>query len=78
MLAAGIVQDWRSWRSWRRRAREAKWRRPEATSTTPAGNSSRFVAIEFLSQITNARTRISNVRTYVRMYYIYENLDLDD
>ena len=65
------------WRSWRRRAREAKWRRLEATSTTRAGNSSRFVAIEFLSQITNTRTRIRNVRTYVRMY-TYENLDLDD
>ena len=34
----------------------------------PAGNSSRFVAIEFLSQITNTRTRIRNVRTNVRMY----------
>ena len=29
-----------------------------------AGNSSRFVAIEFRSQITNTRTRIRNVRTY--------------
>ena len=52
--------------------REAKWRRLEATSTTPgAGNSSRFVAIEFLSQITNARTRIRNVRTYVCIHIIY-------
>ena len=53
-----------------------KWRRLEATSTTRAGNSSRFVAIEFLSQIiTSARV----LETYVRMYtYIYENLDLDD
>ena len=59
--------------------REAKWRRLEATSATRIGNSSRFLAIEFLSQITNMRTRIRNVRTYVRIYtYIYENLDLDD
>ena len=36
-----------------------------------------FVAIEFLSQITNMRTRIRNVRTYIYIY-IYENLDLDD
>ena len=59
--------------------REAKWRRLEleATSTTRAGNSSRSVAIEFLSQIINARTRIRNVHTYVYIY-IYENLDLDD
>ena len=64
ILAAGIV----CWRSWRRRAREAKWRRLEATSTTWAGNSSRFVAIEFLSQITNTRTRIRNVRTYIYIY----------
>ena len=41
------------------------------------GNSSRFLAIEFLSQITNTRTRIRNVRTYVRIYTLYENLDLD-
>ena len=35
--------------------------------------------IEFLSQITNTRMRIRNIRTYVRIYtYIYENLDLDD
>ena len=38
MLAAGILQDtfagYVCWRSWRRRAREAKWRRLEATSTT--------------------------------------------
>ena len=33
-----------------------------------AGNSSRFVAIEFLSQIANARTRIRNVHTYVYIY----------
>ena len=50
--------------------REAKWRRLEATSTTRARNSSRFVAIEFLSQITNARTRIRNVRTYIYIIYI--------
>ena len=52
------------WRSWRRPAREAKWRLLEATSITRAGNSSRFIAIEFLSQITNTRTGIRNVRTY--------------
>ena len=40
-----------------------------------AGNSSRFVAIEFLSQIANERTCIRNIRMYV---YIYEDLDLDD
>ena len=45
--------------------REAKWRLLEATSPTWARNSSRLVAIEFLSQITNMRTRIRNVRTYV-------------
>ena len=30
-----------------------------------AGNSTCFVAIEFLSQITNMRTRFRNVRTYI-------------
>ena len=69
-LAAGIVQD-----SLLEKLGEAKWRRLEATSATRTGNSSRFLAIEFLSQITNTRTRIRNVRTYVRIYY--ENLDLD-
>ena len=54
------------WRSWRRRAWEAKWRRLEATSTTRDGNSSLYIAIEFLSQITNTRTRIRSVRTYTR------------
>ena len=65
MLAAGIVQDTFAGEAGEGGAREAKWRRLEATSTTWAGNSSRFVAIEFLSQITNTRTRIRNVRTYV-------------
>ena len=56
------------WRSWRRRAREAKWRRLEATSTNLAGYSSSFIAIEFLSHITNTRTRIRNVRTYIYIF----------
>ena len=42
MLAAGIVQDTFA-------GEAAKWRRLEATSTTWVRNSSRFVAIEFLS-----------------------------
>ena len=42
----------------------------EATSTTQAGNSSRFVAIEFLSQITKARKLIRNVRMYVYIIII--------
>ena len=51
--------------------REAKWRRLEATSTTRARNS-HFVAIEFLSQITNTRMRIRKVRTYTYIYvYIH-------
>ena len=64
MLAAGIVQI-RLLKKLEKRAREAKWRRLEATSTARARNSSRFVAIEFLSQITNTRMRIRNIRTYV-------------
>ena len=60
-----LAQCWHSagYVCWSRRAREAKWRRLEATSTARAGNSSSFVAIEFLSQITNTRMRIRNVRT---------------
>ena len=80
MLAAGIVQD-----TFAGEAGEGK-RGGEVETTGgyfyhPVGNSSRSVAIEFLSQITNTRTRIINVRTYVYIYtyiYIYENLDLDD
>ena len=34
----------------------------------PAGNSSCFVVIEFLSQITNTRMSIRNVRTYIYIY----------
>ena len=69
-----MLAFWRSagyvcWRSWRRRAREVKRRRLEATSNAQAGNSSRFVAIEFLSQITNTRMRIKNVRTYIHIIY---------
>ena len=63
MLAAGIVQDTFAGEAGEGE-REAKWRRLEATSTTRAGKSSRFVAIEFLSQITNTRMRIRNERTY--------------
>ena len=63
MLAAGIVQDTFAGEAGEGE-REAKWRRLEATSTTRAGNSSRFVAIEFLSQITNTHMCIRNVRTY--------------
>ena len=34
-------------------------------SSMLAGNISHFIAIEFLSQITNMRTRIRNVCTYM-------------
>ena len=64
MLAAGIVQD-----TFAGEAGEGE-RGGEVETTEgyfyhPVGNSSRFVAIEFLSQITNTRTCIRNVRTYV-------------
>ena len=36
----------------------------------PAGNSSSFVAIEFLSQITNTRKLIRNVRTYMYIHIL--------
>ena len=65
MLAAGIVEDTfagKAGEGERGRRSGDDWR---LLSTTLAGNSSCFVAIEFLSQITNARTRIRNVRTYV-------------
>ena len=72
-LAAGIVQD-SLLEKLEKASAEAKWRRLEATSATRIGNSSRFLAIEFLSQITNTRTRIRNVRTLVRIYtYIIES-----
>ena len=67
MLAAGIVQD-----TFAGEAGEGE--RGDEVETTggyfyhPARNSSRFVAIEFLSQITNTRTRIRNVRTYIYIY----------
>ena len=51
MPAAGIVQDMfagEAGEGVRGRRSGDKWRRLEATSTTPAGNSSRFIAIEFL------------------------------
>ena len=71
MLAASIVQD-----TFTGEAGEGE--RGDEVETTggyfyhPARNSSRFLAIEYLSQITNTRTRIRNVRTYVRIYiYIY-------
>ena len=51
MLAAGILQD-------------TFGRRLEATSTAHGRNSSVFLALEFLSQNTNTRMRIRNVRTY--------------
>ena len=66
MLAGGIVQD-----TFAGEDGESAGGEVETTGGYfyhPAGNSSRFVAIEFLSQITNKRTRIRNVRTYVRMY----------
>ena len=65
MLAAGIVQDTfagETEEGERRRRSEDDWRLP---LTTRAGNSSRFIAIEFLSQITNTRTHITNVRSYI-------------
>ena len=64
MLAAGIVQD-----VFAGEAGEGEWGGEMETTGGyfyhPAGNSSRFVAIEFLSQITNTRMRIRNVRTYI-------------
>ena len=67
MLAASIVQD-----TFAGEAGEGKWGGKVETTGGyfyhPARNSSRFVAIEFLSQITNTRTRISNVRTYIYIY----------
>ena len=73
MLAAGIVQD-----TFAGEAGEGEERGRQVETTggyfyhTRAGNSSRFVAIEFLSQITNTRTRIRNIRTYVYIHiYIY-------
>ena len=67
MLAAGIVQD-----TFAGEVGEGK-RGGEVETTGgyfyhPAGNSSCFVAIEFLSQITNTRMRIRNVRTYIYIY----------
>ena len=65
MLAAGIVQDTfagEAGEGERGRRSGDEWR---LLLPPWAGNSSRFVAIEFLSQITNTRTRIRNVRTYV-------------
>ena len=76
MLAAGIVQDTfagEAGEGKRGRRSGDNWRLllqpgPEILPV--------FVAIEFLSQITNTRTRIRNV---ICIYtYIYENLDLDD
>ena len=67
MLDAGIVQDTFAGEAGEGE-RGSKWRWLEATSTNRAGNSSRFVAIEFLSQITNMRTRIRNVHTYIYIY----------
>ena len=69
MLAAGIVQDMFA-------GETGEGERGGEVETTggyfyhPARNSSRFIAIEFLSQITNTRTRIRNVRTftYIHIY----------
>ena len=73
MLAASIMQDTFAGEA---AGAEVKRRRLEATSTARAGNSSSFVAIEFLSQITNTRMRIRNIRMHTYIYI--QNLDLDD
>ena len=68
MLAAGIVRDTfagEAGQGERGRRSGDDWR---LFLPTRAGNSSRFVAIEFLSQSTNTHTRIRNVRTYVYIY----------
>ena len=62
MLAAGIVQDTfagEAGEGERGRRSGDDWRLRLPTQAA------RFVAIEFLSQITNTRTRIRTVRTYV-------------
>ena len=67
MLAAGIVQDTFAGEAGEgergRRSRD-DWR-----LLLPPGPD--FVAIEFLSQITNTRTCIRNVRTYTYTYIYY-------
>ena len=62
MLAVGRVQD-----TFAGEAREGVEGGEDetGTSTAQAGNSSRFVAIEYLSQITDTSMRIRHVRTYV-------------
>ena len=68
MLAAGIVRDTfagEAGQGEQGRISGDDWR---LLLPTRAGNSSRFIAFEFLSQITNTRTRIRNVRTYVYIY----------
>ena len=71
MLAAGIVPECRiHFLEKLEKAREAKRRRLEATSTAQAWNSCRFLATEFLSQVTNTRMCIRNVRTYNNAYNI--------
>ena len=70
MLAAGIVQD-----TFAGKAGEGEWGRRSGDDwrlLLPPGPEilPRFVAIEFLSQITNTRTRIRNVRTYVYILYM--------
>ena len=63
MLAAGIVQE----RLLEKLEKTSEGGEEETTGGYfyhPVGNSSRFVAIEFLSQITNARTLLE---TYVLM-----------
>ena len=68
MLAAGIVQD-----TFAREAVENEGGEEETTSTVTstgtftaqARKSFRFLALEFNSQNTNARMRITNRRTFI-------------
>ena len=77
MLAAGIVQDTFAGEAGegehgRRSGDDWRLLLPPGPEILPV-----YVAIEFLSQITNTRMCIRNVCTYIYTY-IYENLDLDD
>ena len=64
MLAAGVVLD-----TFAGEAGEGEPRRLSGDEATKA-----FVAIEFLSQITNTLTRIRNVRTYVHGITILQTM----
>ena len=71
MLAAGIVQDMfarEAGEGERGRRSGDDWRLllPPGQEILPI--SSHFVAIEFLSQITNTRIRIRNAHTYTYIY----------